>query len=79
MYDIVASNKVRYQTAVLERLEFKYGKAVSVGRVFQFRKSFSEAALDTLDRVYETNFVRRPSRSDVFEQGANIDFECTDE
>ena len=35
MYDIVASNKVRYQTAVFERQKFKYGKAVSIGSVSQ--------------------------------------------
>ena len=28
MYNIIASHKVSYQTAVLERLEFQYGKAV---------------------------------------------------
>ena len=79
MYNIIASDKVSYQTAVLERLEFKYGKAVSIGRVFQSWKSFSEAALDALDRADETNFVRRPSRSDVLERRTDIDFECTDE
>ena len=34
MYNIEASYKVGYQTAVLERLEFKYGKAVSIGLSF---------------------------------------------
>ena len=67
MYDIVASNKVRYQTAVFERLKFKYGKAVSIGSVSQSWKSFSEAALDALDRIDKTNLVRRPNRSDVLE------------
>ena len=33
MDNIIASDKVRYQTVVLERLEFKCGKAVSLGRV----------------------------------------------
>ena len=58
MYDIVASDKVRYQTAVLERLEFKYGKAVSIGSVSQSWKSFSKAALDALDRVDEMSWQR---------------------
>ena len=35
MDNIIASDKVRYQTAVFERLEFKYGKSVSIGRVSQ--------------------------------------------
>ena len=66
MDNIIASDKVCYQTAALERLEFEYGKAVSIGSVSQSWKSFSEAALNALDRVDETNLVRRPSRSDVY-------------